>query len=397
VLSLRKVLWLNPACPAVPAWRVVTTLVVLANLILASEAAVAGVSAIYSEAVPVASQSQADRRRAAGQGLSAVLVRVAGTTQVLQNGSVRQALAQADSYLEQFSYQSADADSEGSEAYQLLMEFQPETTTALLRDANLPVWSSKRPVILAWIELSDGASRNIVTRTQQTQWAAAVMEEARRRGLPIVLPNSALGLNASDVAEQMRAELLYRGFVRTAGPSCSSQWTMELDGAVEQWSFNGDEHQQCVARAVDELAETLSARYAFAAATGVGQTVMLQVAGIRQFEDYSAVLRMLGDLAVVRSVAVHSVAEDRVRFALQLRGSEQNLDRAIRLEQLLVVSEPQQATLAPRPTAVAEQPVSPDVSDSNGLDALDTGLVEDLEPVPSSTLYYRLAQPYGGG
>ena len=396
----------------------------VASLLLVTGNPAVAADDFYREVVPVASQSQGDRQRAAGRGLAAVLVRIAGTDQVLQSDKVREALRQADGYLEQFGYQSSvdgTADASG-EAYQLVMEFQPEATTALLRDAGLPVWSGKRPRILAWLELNDSAGQRLVSRSGPAEWSEAVQEEARRRGLPLVLPESGRGLAAADVAQQMNAELVYRGVVRSSGGSCSSQWSLALADAQEQWSFNGT-GQQCVALAVDELAETLSSRYAFAASAATGQTVMLQVAGVGQFDDYSAVLRMLGELPAVRAVTLQGVDGDRLRFALQLRASRDSLERALALQPLLVESGPQpdlfastpvastgaaeQATAAPGAlggpgdvTAVGSASSNAASSSSASSSTASSSFASSVDAAAqsASTLYYQLRpQPYGGG
>ena len=365
-------------------------------------ASASAISGFYREAVPVASQSQGDRRRAASQGLAAVLVRIAGSKDILQHETVREALSQGDGYLAQFTYQRAESITDASETggYQLVMEFQPEATTALLHDAGLPVWSGKRPRILAWIELSDGASRQIVSVSGPGEWPEAVREAARRRGLPVVLPGSVRGVEAADVARQLDAELVYSGSVRTSGVNCSSQWSATLDGSLQQWSFAGA-NQQCAERAIDQLAEAMAARYAVAVTAGGGQQVAVQVAGVRRFEDYAALTRMLTELSAVRSVLVHSAAEDRVRFSVQLRGNQESLERALALQSLLVESEPQPPTLevpATPASAATQSPAQPAVTP--GTAAVTQSQAAAVDPIIGSqpALYYRLrTQPYAGG
>ena len=71
-----------------------------------------------------------------------------------------------------------------------------------LRDAGLPVWSAKRPVILAWIELDSG---QLVTSAAPSGWAEMVLDEARHALNPEALT---IGF-ARRFATYKRATLLF--------------------------------------------------------------------------------------------------------------------------------------------------------------------------------------------
>ena len=317
---------------------------------------------LFHETSDVASQAQQERQRAASKALARVLVRVSGTRNVLQNESVRSALAAADRYLEQYSYRRLDA--ADRPPFELVMNFQPQATTDILRRANEPVWSARRPAILAWIELGEGGARQVVSSLatapseSMASWAALVEEEARRRGLPVVLPSRSQvlalggaggGGNVAEIARQQGAQIVLGGDLRLAGGRCDAEWNMVVDGQASQWRFAQQDQRECAAKAMDNVAEALSARYAFAADSGGKEPVMVQVDGVGTFEQYTRVLLMLRGLAVVDQVGVHSAGGGRVRYSVALKGELEQLRQGIRMQRLLVESDHQPDIVAPPP------------------------------------------------
>lgn len=107
--------------------------VVYALLLLAAGMAHAQAgSDLYRAAVPVAEQSPAEFKRAAAEGMSEVLVRVSGNADAAAQPGLREPLANADRYIEQYRYERA-ADG----ALLLHAEFAPATINTLLRSAGL--------------------------------------------------------------------------------------------------------------------------------------------------------------------------------------------------------------------------------------------------------------------
>ena len=360
---------------------------------------------LFHETLEVASQGQQDRQRGARKALARVLVRVSGTRDVLQNSEVRSALGQADRYLEQFSYRRVEGEDGDGQAYELVMDFQPQATTDILRRANQPVWAASRPGILAWIELNDGNSRQVVTSLSSasgenmTQWATLISDEARRRGLPVALPSrtQVLAMGGSDgglseVARQQGAALVLVGDLRVVNASCAAEWSMQLDGRGYQWKYSTDNGRKCVGDAMDTLAETLSTKYAFASEAGHAEPVMVQVGGLASFEDYTGVLLMLEALAVVDSATVHSAAADRVRFSLVIKGGVDQLKQAIRLGNRLEETATQASTVLP--PAFPEQPGAGQPGGlppgTVGSSAPAVGGIVPEQPESGAILYYRL-------
>lgn len=296
---------------------------------------------LYRETVPVQSQSQQDRRAAARQALELVLVRLSGTTDVLHNGDVHQALSRADNYLAQFSYQRSNGDSES--AYQVRMDFQQAPLLDLLKRSGQPLWSSNRPALFACVSWSDGATPQWITAEVATagvatiEWTTVMLEQARRRGLPLDLPLAGAESCAAQ-ANVMGTELVLSGDITLVGDNCVSEWSLPFDGG-RQWKFAGGAAEECIGSAMDAVAETMSARYAFAATGNGAAALQLRVAGVDDFAAYTDVLLMLKELAMVSAVSVASVAGNQVDFSLETQGEVDKLQRAIRMGGLLLEQE----------------------------------------------------------
>jgi hypothetical protein len=377
-------------------------------LAVCSQLAVAAeVAHFFRETVAVDSQSRQDRQRAARAALATVLVRVSGSTDVLHDAAIRSALSRAERYLGQFSYQrNGEAILSDDELpFKLIMEFQPELVTDLLKQSGQPLWSANRPAILACIEVFDGASRRQVSQADADadewlqHWNTLIGEQAHRRGLPIRLPAADNGACQGQSAA-MKTDLMLEGELHLVGENCVAQWSMLFEERDHQWQFGTDSLEACVAKAADAVADTLSASYAFAALGGEQLPLLLQVANIGGFPAYTEVMLALQGLAMVESVNVASVTQDTVNFSLEIQGEVDTLEQAIRMQRLLqkdtappVVVEPEKVDppmanspqVTPVPGAAVE---SPELSRTGLLPPASAAVISE-EPA-RVRLYYRL-------
>ncbi|MBT4256657.1 MAG: DUF2066 domain-containing protein, partial [Gammaproteobacteria bacterium] len=158
---------------------------------------------LYSHQVPVTNESDAERNRAFGEALAAVILKVSGDRRSLEIPAIERALADAQNYVEGISYSSELVRSEievdengdgaqdqlpiadpGSVVDPVLDDGEPDAPVAaefleqryinvdfasslideLLVQANIPVWDSNRPSVLVWMVLQDAAgNRSFLT------------------------------------------------------------------------------------------------------------------------------------------------------------------------------------------------------------------------------------------
>jgi len=144
---------------------------------------------IYNSSVLVVNQSSEVRRQAAAKGLTRVLVRLSGSQDVAQSPQVKAALKRAPDYLDRFGYQSTQATLTiaGAEkpATLLQMRFNVASVKRLLNEANLSLWSERRPDVLVWTAMDKRGKKYVDI---ESGMAKALNASASDRGLPIVLP-----------------------------------------------------------------------------------------------------------------------------------------------------------------------------------------------------------------
>ncbi len=303
---------------------------------------------LYSAEVAVADQSAAELARAARQGLSDVLVKVSGSTQVLSNPAISTALGDARNRVERYSYQKGPGVPPQTSVKLL---FDGAYVTGLVVGAGAPIWTANRPAVLVWLVIEDAAGRLFLNAATAPALMAAVQREFARRGIPIQLPlhdaadSAALtpdqAWNLDDPAlvpasarYQLRDVLVGRVSLLEGG-GATGEWSfLQGDNRVRRTSTVASE-ELFVRDGVALVAETLAARYAVAASS-TGGNVSLAVSGVTSYADYAAVITWLEGLELVERANVASVRGDTVTLNLKAKAGAAQLAAIIELNQRLV-------------------------------------------------------------
>lgn len=331
---------------------------------LALPAAALKVDDLYVADVLVADESAEQLRAGARAGLLQVLVRVSGRVDIESNPLILSYLRRPADYYYQFSYESSDKTlmtAAGEQAARVLtLHFEPSAVARILRQVELPVWGSNRPLVILWVAVNEGADRRILGESDETELAAVLAEQARRRGLPVIFPildlEDASRITSAEVwgAFLDRIELASARYkpdaILTARvqQEISGRWlgkwsyrTQETWQSVDNVAFSAD---QLVRTMVDQLTDELAAQYAFGSARDV---IALTIEGVTSVEDYAAVSAYLETLAPVLHSSVVSLTGGIARFDLGIEGQQQQLVDLIELDQrmLLLTHDPQSEQL----------------------------------------------------
>ena len=282
---------------------------------------------LYDVRVPVADQSVEARKTAAGEGLKAVLTRISGRTRLGGNEVIARAAASPQEYYNRFSYSSDWVD--GARQSFLELSFSAAAVQRLARTAQLPIWSSRRPLVVTWIATERDGDFVLATGEEDALYASA-LEQAQVRGLPIEatepLPPAHLVWNGSPEAVVMHAEglgarALLLGRVRQGDDVARGNFTFRLlgdgDGTAEaqEFTFRGQDEASVMAQAMNQVADTLSRRYSVAG--GEAGFLNLNISGVRTVQDYAALMRYLQRLEYLTSVSVLAVDGDAVELVVE--------------------------------------------------------------------------------
>jgi hypothetical protein len=337
----------NPRVPPLP-----RLLLLLICLLPASPRATEVVPWLYEVAVPVADQSESERRRAASEGLKQLLTRLTGLAYVPLTPEVTEALGQPDRYYNEFRFarvaidamtdpvipgEPEDAVQPAQSGLELIIQFDRDPVQALIRSAGLPIWRAQRERVLVWVVLADETGRQIVGATGDASLVGGLNQGARDRGLPMTLPlldlEDQLAVDPAAVwgrlsqvidpaSRRYGADVLLLGRITPSGEGASSaeglpqaagwesDWEFWVDGVVVPFTAEGNDLAEHGRQAVNVLADELAARRVVHGREA-GQ-LRLVVSGIRSPGEYGALLNYLKSLEFVQKVGVTGLKGGRL-------------------------------------------------------------------------------------
>lgn len=299
---------------------------------------------LYSVSQLVIDQSVGLRQQATAKGLATVLVRVSGRKDTLSHPLVREAVTQATSYLNQYSYSSTDETitiaGSSRPASQLLLQYSSTSIQRLLQQAQIVTWPENRPEVLLWVASNPQQQKRLLDK--QAQETLAIKAAGELRGLPIVMPLLDLldrqTLSASrlwamdeiairDASNRYGADGVLAGrFTQTSATVWQGSFLLLHKG--ERYYFNGrGATPQSVAESIiDQTATYFSNRDAVIVNDEQSaQSMMIAVENIVSFERYAGLVNYLNDLPLVAGTTVTRVDGSQVILQLRFNGSEEKL------------------------------------------------------------------------
>ena len=305
------------------------------------------VKGLYQYRQPVDDKSRDSRATASQNALLNVVVKVTGDKDATGNSVVRAALSDISNYMTKYEY----ADNQG-QTY-LVVKFDNDKVNNLVREAGLPLWGDRRPLVAIWIAIEDGWRRELLTPDSHPQIQALLADRATRRGVPVVTPLLDLEdhqhVSVADVwgnfsesldfasqrymAERVVSARLYKD-KHSAG--WTLEWRFTNEDQFEAIKHKGDQ-QQVILDMIDSLASELANEYAIDASTGYDtQQQILKLYNTQSFVDVEYALRRLRSLSVVTDAAVSRITEDRVEITLSHTGGVEDLKKAITLDSYFI-------------------------------------------------------------
>jgi hypothetical protein len=309
---------------------------------------------LYAVEQPVADQSAEERSRAAADGLLTVLTRLTGLVSVPRNERINAALARPESYYTSFVFIAKPLPSGVQQRY-LKVTFQAAAIRALIREAGLPVWWSKRPAVMVWLVLDTSGERQILSSTTRHPLTMAIRDRARLRGLPATLPlmdlDDSLAVSAGDVwgkvgqtldnaSARYGADIVLvgritrnPGFLLTTQPY-RGDWEVWIEGRPVAENFSAADAAQAAQLGIDMIADRLAERYAVLPRPL--QVQRLAVGGLNDTASYAAFMRYIESLEFIERVAVTSLSPQALQIALASRAQAAQLEFLLTAEGRLV-------------------------------------------------------------
>lgn len=318
------------------------------------------VERLYEASVPVADQSAGARQAAMADALGVVLVRVTGQRDAPAFEEFSDLIVAAPRLVQQFRYeQREEPDAETGEPVRvpyLWVRFDARAVQRAAIERGVPVWGPERPAVLVWVAFDDGFERGLLDEDAAAGIVAALEAVAAQRGLPLVMPlmdlEDRVRLGFTDLwggfedrileasARYQPNAILVGRLHRVEGDEWVARWSSFEDGARRYAETAPGPLDAVAGEGVHWLADGFGERFAVMPDALRDGRTRLVIDGVEGIGPYVAVYRYLESLSPVGAVALESIAGGSLIFALELRGTEQQLQQAIALGASLVPGEP---------------------------------------------------------
>ena len=315
------------------------------------------VEGLYDAKALVQNQTMDIRKEAAKQGLADVLLRLSGSAIPEGNATVDKAISIADQYLYQFSYSKLESH-EWSESTPpgsswLNMRFEGKALTRILKRAKLPIWGAERPTMLVWLAVGkDDGDRMVITEGSDHPALESVKAAMGKRGVPLILPvydledsmqlpsESLWGLFTDviqNASQRYSPESILAGRVyQTDEGRWFGHWKFIFRGQERSFVHHADSLDDHVMLGVGNSADALANVFAIKPAQGSTDSVALNIAGIKNLEQYAKVTNYLKKLTAVRRVDVTGLNKTDLSVTLKLASQYKQFEQALKLDRKLV-------------------------------------------------------------
>jgi hypothetical protein len=319
-------------------------------LFIALPAMAVNVNSLYKSAIPVNTQSAAERHQAIQQALEHVFIKVSGNDQILNNTSLKSRLNTADTLIQQVGYTTPL--NKSSASYLLEVQFDPAGVNQWLRDAGVPIWGQNRPLIVAWIAYeTPGHPAELLGNDSNDELAALLKKQAEERGLPLMLPvmdmtdlNQVSIKNVTDMATpnllnataRYASDAILIGRIIQSSDGLTSQWRLVFKEQQWDWNLDGKTLTNIIPLLIGNITTTLAARLAIITTNAIQKDLILKVTGITHYPDFARLTRYLNHLTPVANVEIMKISTDNdVILKISLRSTQESFIQALSLGKTL--------------------------------------------------------------
>jgi uncharacterized protein len=296
------------------------------------------VDSLYKAEVPVTSQSKEEQSRAIQVALLQVLTKVSGNNPILKNPDIKSRLGDPQKLVQQIGYTTPSL---------LNIDFDSAGVNDLLRGLNIPIWSQNRPLIIIWIDRETlGHPTEVINSDPSNEVVALLKQNADQRGLPIIFPLMDIAdlnqVSPSDVSamnipklttasKRYAGEGILIGRIIQGANGLVTEWKLVLGNNQWNWNLSAKTLNDIVPTLVENITNTLAARFAVTTTNAVQAELTLKVSGVTQEGDLAQLVKYLEHLAPVASVTVAQISGGNVVLTISLRGTQDAFTQSLSL------------------------------------------------------------------
>ncbi|KPJ67210.1 MAG: hypothetical protein AMJ43_04885 [Coxiella sp. DG_40] len=304
------------------------------------------VSSLYEVQLPVTDLSDQTRLQAFSKALQQVLIKVTGNVAIATLPEIQSELESAESLISSYSY------IENDDKTLLDVKFNHKEVQQILRNAKQALWGDNRPPIIIWLDVDDGNSNNILASNSDSFLVSVLNNNADRLGLPIVLPemdsqdlnnistNDIEQTNLSAIqtcSQRYDVNTILVGYIsKSSQTNWQSKWTLLTNGNTENWVITGDDIEQILTKATNNVASILASQFAILNDNALQTQLTVIVTGITNLDEYAALVKYLHSLNTITDIEPVTISPDQIKFQVTSTDGAQGLTNAINHSDKLV-------------------------------------------------------------
>lgn len=298
---------------------------------------------LYSVEQLVSDNSARERAKMAKSGLENVYRKITGDPAIMRRFSgLSRFSAQAQNYLQTYSYRSVRAESSEASRELLLLKlsYAPNAVRQHLREVNAPFWSAERPELevqlLQRSLSSDGVPVTLLNRANQPGVAEDLSFIAEQKGIPLRFASSRrftkTGESAQSIWEESDAEAAVRaknlaadatlyGRISEISPSVwQAKWILTGSGVFVQSQTNANSRFNLLNQGLELAQINFSQR--FASRLGPlssgrdNLSKLVTIKGLRSASDYLALRKYLDSIQLFEGFQIKSQQGDQLKFSV---------------------------------------------------------------------------------
>jgi hypothetical protein len=320
-------------------------------LCLCAAAAAVEMDNLYSVQVPLDPADPDSRNNAYQTALTEVLVRVTGTTAIVESEQIAELFPNPARFVLQYRPGPDNT---------LVVALDGPAIENVLRSAGASIWGSERPLTLIWIAVDWGqGEREIVAADDPERMSGdarsidrnrllreRVTEIAKRRGIPVLFPlldiEDLENVSFTDIwggfdellllaSERYQAETVLVGRIRTDSLNMN-RWTWHIGGERLHWTGGTEE-------VINLLADALAARFKVDSRSPL-ETIRLTISGIDSVNAFGRVQHYMENLRGIDEIRIDTVSGDRIIYEVKIQGGMERLQRALESSTMLEPLDP---------------------------------------------------------
>jgi hypothetical protein len=341
----------------------------LAMLWFCAAAAAVEMTSLYSVQVPLDPTDRGSRDFAYQAALTEVLVRVTGTTAVVDSEEIAALFPNPARYVLQYRPGPDNT---------LMVSLDGPAIEKVLRQTGATIWGTERPLTLIWLAVDWGQGEREIVAADDPQRVSGdarsidrnrllrerVLQIAEHRGIPVLFPlldtEDLESISFSDIWGGFD-DLLLQASLRYDASSVllgrirpdsmqPHRWTWHHRGERAGWDGEPEDM-------INQLADSLASLYAVSGQAPI-DTIRLIISGIDSVNAFGRMQRFMENLRGIDAFAIKIVAGDRIVYEVEIQGGTERLQRSLELSNMLEMVDPYNEAVEVVPLDDDENPFS---------------------------------------